>query len=67
MYKKTRNRMFQILNEYVDLFPEDGDVTIFICILLVLDYCSYLLKDKPLKKMIKLTRTEKEMIRDHHL
>ena len=64
MYKKMKKRMYEIINEFVELFPEDGDVTIFNHILIVLNHCAYLEKNKPLKKLIQLTRTEKEIIRD---
>ena len=63
MYKKQKKRIKEILNEFVDLFPDNGEVTTFIQVLQTLNYCSRLQLDKPLNRVIKLTRTEIEYMK----
>ena len=63
MYKKQKKRIKEILNEFVDLFPDNGEVTTFIQVLQTLNYCSRLQLNKPLNRVIKLTRTEIEYMK----
>ena len=63
MYKKQKKRIKEILNEFVDFFPDNGEVTTFIQVLQTLNYCSRLQLNKPLNRVIKLTRTEIEYMK----
>ena len=63
MYKKQKKRIKEILNDFVDLFPDNGEVTTFIQVLQTLNYCSQLQLNKPLNRVIKLTRTEIEYMK----
>ena len=63
MYKKQKKRIKEILNEFVDYFPDDCNITTFINVLQTLNYCSRLQANKPLNRIIKLTRTEIEYMK----
>ena len=63
MYKKQKSRIKEVLNEFVDYFPDDCNITTFIQVLQTLNYCSLLELNKPLHRVIKLTRTEKDYIK----
>ena len=63
MTDKRKNRLFQILEEFIACFDKRDDVTINIKVLKTLNDCSWLMLGKPLHKAVKLTRTEIEDIK----